>query len=184
VVPSSELSLFPSWFGQPGQGPGARPRLLQLSAAEGAKRDEAAAVFDHIRDVALRMTVARDNIVAAAGLTVARVILLERIHRVQPDLWTIAEHARHLGRARQSVRRVALALEGIGLIERRRKRGARAARLLALTDDGFDWLCHARFFEHEWIAGVVCYYAPRDVQQACWMLRALRQRTGTTERDF
>ncbi len=182
--PASELEFFPSWFGQSGQGPGARPRLLQLTHAEGAKRDEAAAVFDHIRDVALRMTVARDNLVASAGLTVARVILLERIHRVEPDLWTIAEHARHLGRARQSVRRVALALERIGLIERRRKRGARTARLLALTDEGFDWLRNARFFEHAWIVGVACHYANRDVQQACWMLRALRERTGTLERDF
>lgn len=182
--PSPELAFFPSWFGQPGQRPGAQPRLLRLTAAEGARRDEAAAVFDHIRDVALRMTVARDNIVASAGLTVARVILLERIQRVEPDLWTISQHARRLGRARQSVRRVALALEDIGLIERRRKRGARAARLLALTEKGVDWLHDARFFEHEWIAGVACHYARRDVQQACWMLRALRDRTGTVERDF
>ena len=26
--------------------------------------------------------------------------------------------------------------------------------------------------------------AARDVQQACWMLRALRDRTGTAERDY
>ena len=182
--PTSERGFFPSWFGQPGQGPGARPRLLRLTDADDAKRDEAAAVFDHIRDVALRMNVARDNVVASAGLTVARVVLLERIHRVQPQLWTVSEHARHLGRARQSVRRVALALERMGLIERRRKRGARTARLLALTDEGFDWLRNARFFEHEWIVGIACHYAQRDVQQACWMLRALRERTGTVERDF
>ena len=159
--PSSERDLFPSWFGQPDQGPGRRPRLLRLTHAEDTKRDEAAAVFDQIRDVALRMTVARDNVVAAAGLTVARVILLERIHRIEPQLWTIAEHARHLGRARQSVRRVALALERIGLIERRRNRGARTARLLALTDEGFDWLRNARFFEHEWIVDIVCLYGDR-----------------------
>jgi DNA-binding MarR family transcriptional regulator len=184
VDPSPDLDLFPSWFGQPDQGPGARARLLQLTPAQAAKRDEAAAVFDLIRDVALRMTVARDNVVAAGGLTVARVILLERIHRIQPAMWTIAEHARQLGRARQSVRRVALALVRIGLIERRRKRGARTARLLALTAEGFDWLRNARFFEHAWIVGVACHYANREVQQTCGMLRALRERTGTVERDF
>jgi DNA-binding MarR family transcriptional regulator len=173
--PSPELDLF---------GLDAHPPFLRLTRAEMAKRDEAAAVFDLIRDVALRMTVARDNVVAAAGLTVARVILLERIHRVHPQKWTIAQHARHLGRARQSVRRVALALERIGLIERRRRYGARTARLLTLTDDGFERLCDARFFEHEWIVGVACHHTPRDVQQACWMLRALRERTGTVERDF
>lgn len=182
--PSPDLSFFPSWFGHPGQRPGARPRLLQLTDAQATQRDEAAAVFDQIRDVALRMTVARDNIVASAGLTVARVILLERIQRLEPQLWTVSEHARFLGRARQSVRRVALALENIGLIERRRKPHARSARLLAITELGFDWLRNARFFEHEWIAGVACHYAAREVQQACWMLRALRERTGTVKRDF
>jgi DNA-binding MarR family transcriptional regulator len=184
VASSSESSLFPSWFGQAGQGPGVRPRLLRLTRAEDTKRDEAAAVFGEIRDVALRMTVARDNIVASAGLTVARVILLERIDRVAPGMLTIAEHARRLGRARQSVRRVALALERIGLIERRRKPGARTARLLALTDEGVDWLLNARFFEHAWIIGIVCHYGTRDLKQACWMLRALRDRTGRVERDF
>jgi len=162
----------------------ARPPMLRLTRAEAARRDEAAAVFDLIRDTGLRMTVARDNVVAAAGLTVARVILLERIHCVLPQMWTIAEHARHLGRARQSVRRVALGLERFGLTERRRKHRARTARLLALTDEGFEWLCDAHFFEHEWIVGVVGHAAPRDVQQACWMLRALRERTGIVERDF
>ena len=170
-------------------GPGTPPRrpmgdFFALTERQRQARSEASAVFQQIRDVALRMTMARDTVVAAGGLTTARVILLERIALVEPRLCTVSEHARGLRLARQSVQRLVNVLARYDLIAFRRNPRHRRARLIALTDGGRRYLKLAAAFEADWLADVTGRCEKRAVEHACWILRALRERAGRPQPDY
>jgi DNA-binding MarR family transcriptional regulator len=104
-----------------------------------------------------------ETLARPAGQTTARWQLLAAIEEGPA---TVAQIARTLGLARQSVQRVADALEGAGLVAYDDNPRHRRARLVALTEEGRAALATIQAAQRPWADAIGAAVGERNLRQA------------------
>jgi DNA-binding MarR family transcriptional regulator len=113
---------------------------------------------------------AGEGITQPAGQSSARWQVLGRLWTVGR---TVADLARDIGHARQSVQRVADALERDGLVASRAKPGDKRTALLELTDEGRRVLNEIYAGQVAWSARVTSRLSPEQLTEAIAALETI-----------
>jgi DNA-binding MarR family transcriptional regulator len=108
-----------------------------------------------------------ETLARPAGQTTARWQLLAS---VEEGPRTVAQIARNLGLARQSVQRVADALEAAGLVHYEDNPRHRRAKLVALTDGGLAKLSAIQAAQRPWADALGAAVGERDLRRASEVL--------------
>lgn len=124
-----------------------------------------------------RLSLARDALFSAHGLSGAKVRLLKTVRRL-PAAFTVSELARVMDVTRQSVHPVISELAEEGLLHLVANTRHRKAPVVFLTDFGRARHDEVLRLEERWIADLLRGFDQRTLAQAAWVLRLLRQRLG------
>jgi DNA-binding MarR family transcriptional regulator len=120
-----------------------------------------------------RLLAAGDRLAAPAGLTSARWQVLGAIES-QP--LTVAQIARRMGLARQSVQRVADLLAAEGMVAFRDNPNHRRAKLVGPTPQGRDMLGQVGRLQSHWARRIADGLTAGEIGAATRLLRLLRER--------
>jgi DNA-binding MarR family transcriptional regulator len=131
-----------------------------------------------------RFTAAGEALARSAGQTLARWLVLEAI---QDGPATVAQVARTMGLARQSVQRLADVLVGDGFAAYEDNPAHRRARLLRLTPAGRDALHTIQAAQRRWADAVAAELGEAELKEASTfldrVLRAVRTPPGPPPED-
>lgn len=148
-----------------------RQHPVNVSGAPTARRTAAGDAFSSLVPRVFRLNgllaAAGDALARPAGQTTARWQLLAMVENAPA---TVAQTARALGLARQSVQRVADVLEAEGLIAYIDNPSHRRARLVELTDAGRAALAAIQAAQRPWADGIGGAVGERDVRIAVEVL--------------
>ena len=120
-----------------------------------------------------RLLVAGDRLGKPLGLTSARWQVLGAVEQ-QP--LPVAQIGRNMGLARQSVQRVADALEGDGLIRYEPNPDHKRAKLVCLTEAGRKAAKRIGNLQVEWANGISSDVSAEEISMAVALIRKLSQR--------
>ena len=121
-----------------------------------------------------RLLAAGDRLGEPLGLTSARWQVLGAVEQ-QP--LPVAQIGRNMGLARQSVQRVADALEGDGLIQYEPNPDHRRAKLVCLTEAGRKAAKRIGNLQAEWANGISSDVSAEQISKAVAVIRKLSERT-------
>jgi len=157
------------------------PALDALDALPGTRpRTPAGDAFSTLVDQVVRLirvfTAAGDALAKPAGQTLARWLVLEQIEDAPA---TVAQIARALGLARQSVQRVADVLEREGLSVYEKNPNHRRAKLLRLTPRGHSTLRTIQEAQRVWADALGAEIGEADLRQASAVLDRVLQVVGS-----
>ena len=121
-----------------------------------------------------RLLAAGDRLTKPLGLTSAR---WQVLGAVEQEPLPVAQIGRNMGLARQSVQRVADALEGDGLIQYQANPDHRRAKLVCLTEAGRKAAKRIGNLQVEWANGISSDISAEQVSKAVAVIRKLSERT-------
>ncbi|HEY7525137.1 MAG TPA: MarR family transcriptional regulator [Candidatus Limnocylindrales bacterium] len=122
-----------------------------------------------------RLEAAGDVLARPAGQSSARWLVMAAVEDAPA---TVAQVARVLGLARQSVQRVADLLERDGLAAYDDNPGHRRARLLRLTSHGVDVLASIQAAQRQWANELGARIGERDLRRAAAIVERARSTLG------
>jgi DNA-binding MarR family transcriptional regulator len=128
-----------------------------------------------ILHTANRLTTARNAMLAASGLTSAKLRLLRTVRRL-PIPFTVSQLARVMDVSRQAAQSTARELEASGFILLEMNLRNRKSPLVTLTALGRARLEDAEQIEQRWIADVTRGFTDRLTAQTAWVIRLVRER--------
>ncbi|MCP4327470.1 MAG: MarR family transcriptional regulator [Alphaproteobacteria bacterium] len=129
------------------------------------------------------LVAAGDRLTADIGLTSARWQVIGAIALAGRPL-TVSQIARNMGRARQSVQRVANELQAAGLVAFAINPDHRRAKLVRLTDRGAAAYRAAMARQVPWVNGLAQGLEPEAINAALRIARALRERLEAADREL
>jgi DNA-binding MarR family transcriptional regulator len=121
-----------------------------------------------------RLLAAGDRLARPLGLTSARWQVLGAVEQ-QP--LPVAQIGRNMGLARQSVQRLADALEADGLIQYEPNPDHRRAKLVCLTEAGRKAAKRIGNLQVEWANGIASDVSAQEISKAVAVIRRLSERT-------
>jgi DNA-binding MarR family transcriptional regulator len=124
-----------------------------------------------------RLTTARNAMLAAVGLTGARVRLLKKVNQL-PIPFTVAQLARVMDVSRQAVRPIVHELETAGLIRLQMNPRHKRAPVVILTSLGRARLDEVRRLEQRWISDITRGFPDRLTAQTAWVVAVVRERAS------
>ena len=122
---------------------------------------------------------AAQQLTEGTGITGAQWGVLSALNQA-PEPRSVAETARRMGLARQSVQRVADLLEGLALVHFLPDPADKRARLVAVTPQGQRLLDRLEGRQLRWVRQVTGEHRAADIAAAARLLRDMRERISAS----